>query len=68
MSGFAATPIDKVRIGIIGMGQRGPAHMVTMSHVEGVEIKALCDLRPEKSKCCKKTAGRYQTRSCNLYR
>ncbi|MFO7616988.1 MAG: Gfo/Idh/MocA family oxidoreductase, partial [Bacteroidales bacterium] len=48
MSGFAAPPMERVRIGIIGMGQRGPAHMITMSHVEGVEIKALCDIRPEK--------------------
>jgi hypothetical protein len=54
MSGFAAPPIDKVRIGIIGMGQRGPAHMITMSHVENVEIKALCDLSPEKLNSAKK--------------
>jgi len=54
MSGFAATPIDKVRIGIIGMGQRGPAHMITMSHIEGTEIRALCDVRPEKAIAAKK--------------
>jgi len=54
MSGYAAPPIDKVRIGIIGMGQRGPAHMITMSHIEGVEIKALCDLRLEKVNAAKK--------------
>lgn len=54
MSGFAAKPIDKVRIGIIGMGQRGPSHMITMSHVENVEIKAICDLRPEKANAAKK--------------
>jgi predicted dehydrogenase len=48
MSGYAAPPLEKVRIGIIGLGQRGPAHMITMCHVEGVEIKALCDIRPEK--------------------
>ena len=54
MSGYAAPPIDKVRIGIIGMGQRGPSHMITMSHIDGVEIKALCDLRPEKANAAKK--------------
>lgn len=43
MSGFAAPPTDKVRPGIIGMGQRGPSQMITMSHVENVEIRALCD-------------------------
>jgi len=53
MSGFVAPPLEKVRIGIIGMGQRGPAHMITMSHIEGVEIKALCDIRPEKAEQAK---------------
>ena len=49
MSGYAAPKIETVRIGVIGLGQRGPAHVKTMSRVDGVEIKALCDLRPEKA-------------------
>ncbi len=49
MSGFAAPKISTVRIGIIGLGQRGPSHVKTMSRIDGVEIKALCDLRPEKA-------------------
>lgn len=48
MSGYAAPKLEKVRIGIIGLGQRGPAHLETIKHVEGAEIRALCDLRPEK--------------------
>jgi predicted dehydrogenase len=54
MSGFAAPKIDTVRVGIIGLGQRGPGHMWCMSRIEGVEIKALCDLIPEKTEACKK--------------
>jgi hypothetical protein len=54
MAGFAARPIPNVRIGIIGLGQRGPSHMITMSHVDGVEIKGLCDLRPEKAEAARK--------------
>ena len=54
MSGYAADKISTVRIGIIGMGQRGPSHMRTMSLIDGVEIKALCDLRPEKAESAKK--------------
>ena len=49
MSGFAAPKISTVRIGIIGLGQRGPSHVKTMSRIDGVEIKALCDLREEKA-------------------
>jgi len=48
MSGYSAPKIDTVRIGVIGLGQRGPAHVRTMSRVDGVEIRALCDLRPHR--------------------
>jgi hypothetical protein len=49
MSGYAAPKLEKVRIGIIGLGNRGPAHLETMRYIEGVEIRALCDLRPERA-------------------
>jgi predicted dehydrogenase len=48
MSGFAAPKMDTIRIGFIGLGQRGPGAVSRINHLEGVEIKALCDLRPEK--------------------
>lgn len=43
MSGYAAPKLDKVRIGFVGMGSRGPGAVDRMSHIEGVEIAALCD-------------------------
>lgn len=43
MSGYAAPKIDKVRLGIIGLGQRGPGAVERMCNIEGVEIKGLCD-------------------------
>ena len=46
MSGYAAPKIPTVRIGFIGLGSRGPGHVRDMSLLEGVEIKALCDLVP----------------------
>jgi len=53
MSGFAAPALEKVRLGIIGLGNRGPAHLETMRHIEGVEIKALCDVVPERATAAK---------------
>lgn len=47
MSGYAAPKLDKVRIGFIGLGMRGPGAVNRMSKIEGVEIKGLCDLRPK---------------------
>lgn len=48
MSGYAAPKLDKVRIAHIGLGQRGPGAVSRMSHIEGVEIVALCDLYPDR--------------------
>ena len=49
MSGFTAPKLDTVRIGFIGLGSRGPGHVMNMSLLEGVDIKALCDIVPEKA-------------------
>ncbi len=46
MSGYSAPPIKTVRIGFIGLGSRGPGHVSNMSLLEGVDIKALCDIVP----------------------
>jgi predicted dehydrogenase len=43
MSGYAAPKLDKVRIGFVGLGQRGPGAVERMSYIEGVEIVGLCD-------------------------
>lgn len=49
MCGYAAPKLDKVRIGFIGLGMRGPGAVERMSYIEGVEIKALCDKYPERA-------------------
>lgn len=48
MSGCAVPKMDKVRIGIIGLGMCGPGAVERMSFIEGVEIKALCDQYPDR--------------------
>jgi hypothetical protein len=45
MSGYAASPLSVVRIGLIGLGDRGSGAVERLSYIEGVEIKALCDKR-----------------------
>src|SRR5690349_13097225 len=55
MCGYAAPKLDTVRLGFIGLGNRGPTHVDAMKHIEGVEIKALCDIRPEKVDAVKKS-------------
>ena len=48
MSGYAAPKLDTVRIGFVGIGNRGYGAVERMTRIEGVQIKALCDLRPER--------------------
>ncbi|MCY4781642.1 Gfo/Idh/MocA family oxidoreductase [Sphingobacterium sp. UT-1RO-CII-1] len=48
MWGYAAPKIDKVRIGVIGVGMRGPGAVDRLSYIEGTEIVALCDLHADR--------------------
>ena len=44
MLGFAAEPIDTVRVGFIGLGMRGPGAVERFAHIPGTKIVALCDI------------------------
>jgi len=59
MSGFAAPKMKTIRVGIIGLGKRGPGHVNSLKLIEGVEIKALCDIRPEKAEEARKLLEGY---------
>ena len=48
MCGYGAPKLEKVRVGLIGVGSRGSGALPRLRAIEGVEIKALCDLRPER--------------------
>ncbi len=48
MHGFAAPKLDKVRVGIVGVGERGSGTVVRLASIQGVEIKALCDVVPHR--------------------
>ncbi len=54
MSGYGAPKIETVRIGYIGLGNRGSGALNRIVYLENVEVKALCDIRPEKAQEAKK--------------
>ncbi len=41
-------PIDPVRIGFVGVGGMGSAHVRNFLNIDRVEIKAVCDIVPER--------------------
>jgi len=44
MVGFAAAPLDTVRVGFIGLGMRGPDAVDRFAHIPDTKIVALCDI------------------------
>ena len=47
LMGLVAPKMDLVRIGFIGVGERGSGHVKHYCHIDGVEIKAICDTNEE---------------------
>ncbi|ABV86790.1 Gfo/Idh/MocA family protein [Shewanella pealeana] len=45
--GLVVPKMDTVRVGFIGVGQRGSGHVKHFCHLDGVEIKAICDTDPQ---------------------
>ncbi len=45
---FKVAPIDMVRIGYVGVGGMGSAHVRNLLKIEGAQIRAVCDIVPEK--------------------
>lgn len=45
---FKVPPIDPVRIGFVGVGGMGSAHVRNFLKIEGVEIRAVCDIVEKK--------------------
>ena len=48
MLGFAAEPIEHVRIGLVGLGDRGSGAVRRLPYVDDATIVALCDLYPDR--------------------
>lgn len=46
MMGYAAPPLDHVRIGYVGVGGMGTAHVENLLKIPGAEIRAVCDIVP----------------------
>lgn len=47
MCGFAAPRLERVRVGLVGVGSRGSGAVKRLRAIEAVEIRALCDVDPK---------------------
>src|SRR5580765_4037775 len=55
MCGYAAPALETVRIGFIGLGNRGPDAVARMKLIQGTAIVGLCDIRTEKVNAVRKS-------------
>lgn len=54
MSGFVTKPMERVRVGFVGIGARGIGAVHRCAMIPGVDIVAVCDNNPEKLIACRK--------------
>ncbi|MDP2914978.1 MAG: Gfo/Idh/MocA family oxidoreductase [Candidatus Aminicenantes bacterium] len=45
---FKVKPIDTVKVGFVGVGGMGSAHVQNYLNIDGVQVKAICDIVPAK--------------------
>lgn len=53
---FAAKPLERIRVGYVGTGLQGTSHIENLLAIEGVELRAVCDIVPEKAENAAKLA------------
>ena len=44
LAGFAAPPLERVRIGFVGVGLQGGGHVRNFLRIDGVDVVAICDI------------------------
>ncbi|MEY3368570.1 MAG: hypothetical protein RI973_1725 [Bacteroidota bacterium] len=72
MGDFAAPKLETVRIAVIGVGARGPSHLMFAADLPGTEIVAVCDLYEDLAKkwseeVRKKGAGKRHRKVATYY-
>jgi len=46
---LALPPLDTVKVGYVGIGNQGSGHLRNLLRIKGAEIKAVCDIREERT-------------------
>ena len=52
--GLRTVPLQTVRVGFVGLGMRGPDAVSRWCHIEGTDIKALCDVEADRVEACQR--------------
>ncbi len=52
-------PLEVVRVGFVGLGMRGPGAVERFSQIEGTDVKALCDVEPDRVEACQQLLEKF---------
>ena len=52
--GLRTAPLQTVRVGFVGLGMRGPDAVSRWCHIEGTDVKALCDVEADRVEACQR--------------
>ena len=47
-SAFRTAPLDTVKVGFVGVGIQGTGHLTNFLNIDNVQVKAICDILPDK--------------------
>ena len=62
-----AKPIETVRVGFVGVGVKGSEHVANLLRLDGVELKAVCDIREEACAAARRQAEALGKREPTAY-
>ncbi len=62
-----AKPINLVRVGFVGVGVKGSEHVANLLRLEGMELAAVCDIRPEACASAQQQAEKLGKRKPTAY-
>lgn len=63
----AARPIETVRVGFVGVGLKGTEHFGNLLHIDGVELRAVCDIREQACASARRMAAALGKREPTAY-
>ena len=64
---FRAPPLERVRVGFVGVGHQGTGHVRNFTRLENVDIVAICDLLPEHAERSRRIVTEAGGRSPTVY-
>src|SRR5690348_11679106 len=62
-----ARPIETVRVGFVGVGVKGTEHFTNLLRIDGVELRAVCDIREEACASARRMAAAMGKREPTAY-